>query len=587
MKMILGGVFLFAAALGAGHVQAAACSNGVSGGFACSHIEFVGHLSPAELGGSGERLNDIWGWVDPASNEEYAIVGMYDGTAFVRINADGSLTPLGRLAASDGQANVRKASPAGKQCHDELCGSEESAWRDVKVYSRNGLHYAFIVSEADYHGLQIFDLTQLAAANAPMQWSQTVHYKLVGHAHNIFINEDTARAYVVGHDRPEAGVAGGLHVLDISTPTNPVLLAELNADGYTHDVQCVVYHGPDGNYGGRELCFASNEDTLTVWDVTDVDVNAEAGAEILSRTAYSQSGYTHQGWLSEDHRYFFLNDELDETNTGSRTHLRVFDVSDVDNPQLAAEYFAPTLAIDHNNYVHGRWLYQSNYAAGLRILDVLDPEHPVEAAYFDPQPSDNPDFHGTWSNFAFPSGHVAFTDINGGLYVVKPTLVEGAAEPDLSATMTLDASQVNVDAALNGEFVLTNGAAADAADVLVTLHLPDGAIFSDVNEPANWRCAEVSGGRVVECRGANVAASSEAVFAFAITPSISGSMEAIGMAYANEADAAPGDNLDRATFTAQASGGSGGGDSGGGGGALAWLIALLLLPALRRHAPHG
>src|SRR5690606_3544280 len=124
---------------------------------------------------------------------------------------------------------------------------------------------AFIVSEAEGHGVQIFDLHQLRLldGSAPnTNLPHTVHYDGVGHAHNIFINDDSARAYVVGHNR--GAVAGGLHVLDISTPTNPVFLAEINADGYTHDVQCVLYDGPDADIApGSELCFASNEDTLT------------------------------------------------------------------------------------------------------------------------------------------------------------------------------------------------------------------------------------------------------------------------------------------------------------------------------------
>lgn len=565
----------------------ASCDAGDAAGFACSHIDLVGTLSPAELGGTGEVLNDIWGWVD-ANGEEYALVGMRNGTAFVRITGTGDLVALGRLRASDGQAPVAKTAHAArhhKLCHDELCGDKNSAWRDIKVFG----NHAYVVSEAAAHGLQIFDLTQLRPHTAPMPdhvWRQTAFYDGIGHAHNLFINEDTARAYVVGHD--SQGVAGGLHVLDISTPATPRLLAELSADGYTHDVQCVVYSGPDGDYAGRELCLASNEDTLTIWDVEDVsDVTREDGARIVSRTQYADSGYTHQGWLSPDQRYFYLNDELDEMNSGGRTHLRVFDVSDIDAPELVADYLAPTFAIDHNNYAHGRWLYQSNYAAGLRILDVADPLHPVEAAYFDTQVADTAEFHGSWSNFVFPSGRVAVSDITDGLFIVEPTLVTQTTPPDLSVALVLDEDSAVTGTPVSGEFTLASAAAAAATDVLVTAHLPGGATFGDLTPATGWSCKSLSGGRVAQCRRATLEADSEEAFGFAVQSDVAGDIEMIVMAYANEADAAPADNLSSGVLKVTADAGDGGGagpgagSGGGGGGGGSSSLLLLMLVGLR------
>ncbi|HEX7048055.1 MAG TPA: choice-of-anchor B family protein [Gammaproteobacteria bacterium] len=559
--------------------QAAACENGESGGYACSHIEFIGHLSPAEMDGDGEVLNDIWGWVDPATGEEYALIGMQDGTAFVRINDDGTLEFLGRLAASDGDSGIQKTGASDhvhKRCHDELCGSEDSAWRDIKVFE----NYAYIVSEAPGHGLQIFDLTVLTTVTTPQQFaadegeSYYGYYSGIGHAHNLFINEETARAYIVGHD--SATVAGGLHILDLSDPMNPEFMGEANSDGYTHDVQCVVYNGPDSDVpSNSEICFASNEDTLTIWDVTDA-----ADPRVVSRNEYAGAQYAHQGWLSEDQEYFFLNDELDEQETGTRTHLRVFDVSDLDNPELAADYLAPTLAIDHNNYVHGRWLYQSNYAAGLRILDILDPLHPVEAAYFDPQPTDNADFYGTWSNYLFPSGKVAFSDIDDGLFVVKPVL-SALTAPDLSVALTLSTASVDSGDTASGAFTVSNSTSLDATNLLVTLHLPADQTVLEIVESSGWTCE--AGGRVVECRKDLMAAGSDDAFSFDILTAASGAVEVIVMVYGTEVDAAPADNLDAATLAVKAaSAPPAPGSRGGGGGALAWLLLGVFAVGMRR-----
>ena len=44
------------------------------------------YLDKTEIGGSNSTsLNDIWGWTDPQTNREYAIVGMSNGTSFVEI----------------------------------------------------------------------------------------------------------------------------------------------------------------------------------------------------------------------------------------------------------------------------------------------------------------------------------------------------------------------------------------------------------------------------------------------------------------------------------------------------------------------
>lgn len=576
--MKLGKWFLLALLLTAPAAQAAdECVNGDAGGFACSHIDLLGRLTVAELGGaSNERLNDIWGWTDPVNGEEYAIVGMYDGTAFVRLGADGAPEFLGRLEGSDGKSPVAKSGPVVSRsaCHDECdVGEEASAWRDIKVYG----NHAFIVSEATGFGMQVFDLTRLRNATGVTDWgTEDAHYAGVGHSHNIFINEDSARAYIVGSG-PRSATDGGLHVVDISDPLNPQFLGAVNADGYTHDVQCVMYNGPDTEFSSSdEICFASNEDTVTIWQVND-----PAAPERLARFAYSNAQYVHQGWLSEDQRYFFFNDELDEDRLGTRTHTRVLDVSDLRAPQLVADYLSPSLSIDHNNYVHGRWLFQSNYTSGLRILDILQPEHPVQAAYFDTVPgSDAADFSGNWSNYRFEnSGRVVLSDIHGGLFVVLPKTEAAGTAPDLSVSVTTSTSSATAGTDVQATVSIDNGNASDAGGVLVTVHLPAGGTFSEIQAPSTaWQCSSTPV-RVIECRSATFAAASSAQFELTFSQSSANAAELVAMAYALQADAAPADNLARATvtFTAAAPGPDSGGSSGG--GSLLWLI--MLLPLLR------
>jgi choice-of-anchor B domain-containing protein len=94
-----------------------------------------------------------------------------------------------------------------------------------------------------------------------------------------------------------------------------------------------VYRGPDTRYNGREICFNSNEDTLTIVDVTDKSAPA-----MLARKFYPGKGYTHQGWLTEDHRHFLLDDEKDETKLRVNTRTHIFEVSDLIVPRIVGVY---------------------------------------------------------------------------------------------------------------------------------------------------------------------------------------------------------------------------------------------------------
>ena len=189
----------------------------------------------------------------------------------------------------------------------------------------------------------------------------------------------------------------------------------------------MVYAGPDVEHRGREVCFSSNLDTVTIVDVTD-----KSNPLLLSRTGYDHE-YTHQGWLTEDHRYFLLGDELDEVRNGHGSRTYVWDLSDLDAPFLVGHHTGVTAAIDHNQYVRGNHVFQANYRSGLRILRLgnLDLAEMGEVAYFDTTPeTDSPRFRGAWGVYPFfDSEIVVVSDINRGLFVLKP---------DLNAAANLD-----------------------------------------------------------------------------------------------------------------------------------------------------
>lgn len=161
-----------------------------------------------------------------------------------------------------------------------------------------------------------------------------------------------------------------------------------------------------------------NEDTLTIVDVTN-----KSGPVMISRTGYANHGYTHQGWLTEAHDFFFFGDEADETMQRIPTRTFIVKLQDLQNPTFEVPYSATINAIDHNMYVHNGYIYQANYRGGMRVLrfDRSPTATLREIAYFDIFPDDNNSmFNGAWSVYPFfPSGTILINGIEQGLFVVR------------------------------------------------------------------------------------------------------------------------------------------------------------------------
>ena len=377
------------------------CENGRAAQYACDRVDLVSKLEMHQFDAQS-LVSDLWGWTDPVTGTEWALVGHSSGTAFVGLQDPTKPLHAGVLPMTD--------------------GATSSVWRDIKVYR----DHAFIVADgAGPHGMQIFDLTQLRQLSSPpMTFSATAHYDNVASVHNIVINEETGFAYAVGSNSGGDNCGGGLHMIDIRNPTSPEFVGcfsdsstGFNQTGYTHDAMCVVYDGPDTEHHGREVCFGANETALSIADVTDKDAPVAIAA-----ARYPDSGYTHQVWLDAAQEYLYMNDELDEFGSFTQTRTLVWDVKDLDDPIIATEFLGSTAASDHNLYVHGDLLYQSNYRAGLRILNIADRENPTEVAYFDVEPNggDVPGFDGSWSNYPFfKSGVIAVTSMEGGVFFLR------------------------------------------------------------------------------------------------------------------------------------------------------------------------
>lgn len=376
------------------------CINGYAGIYPCSGFGLQSQIPFTSM--DATNSSDSWGWVDPLDNKEYAIIGLDNGTGFIDISDPVNPVYLGKLPSATGTALAR----------------------DIKTYN----NFAFVVSDGNgAHGMQVFDLTRLrSVVNPPVTFTMDAHYTDFENAHNLAINEDTGYAYALRTNT----YGGGIHFIDIQDPMNPVAAGGFSGV-YTHDAQIVNYNGPDSDYTGREILFSFNGYDQDVWIV---DITDKANPQAITNFTFTSSEHSHQGWLTEDHKFMIMGDEADELNFGFNTRTIIFDLTDLDNPIQSFEHTGSTTATDHNGYTMGDNYYLANYAAGLRVFDISDIENGtmVETGHFDVYPTNNAaGFNGAWTAYPyFPSGNIlvsalTYTDPNytGGFFLLKDGLL--------------------------------------------------------------------------------------------------------------------------------------------------------------------
>ncbi|WP_299246924.1 choice-of-anchor B family protein [uncultured Aquimarina sp.] len=418
-------IILFSSILSAFILQSqTTCENGMAGSFPCDNYDLMSEVSLATMNASAG--NDSWGWTDSTTGNEYALIGLNNGTAFIDISNPTNPLYLGKLPTA----------------------TTNSSWRDVKVYQ----NHAFIVSEASNHGMQVFDLTRLRnVTNPPETFTADERYTEFGNAHNIVINEDSGFAYAVG----TTTFGGGPHFIDIRNPKNPVAAGGFissGGDAYSHDAQVVTYNGPDTDYTGREILIGSNQIEIVIADITD-----KSNPITISTISYSNVGYTHQGWFTEDQRYFLLGDETDESGVGFNTRTIIFDFEDLDTPSFHMDYNGPTPAIDHNGYVKGNLFFLANYRSGLRVIDIsgIANKNVSEVGFFDTFPSSNSaSFSGAWNVYPyFDSGNIVISDIQRGFLLVRESntlsVDDFAKKTDFAMYPNPSNSFVTIDAGKN------------------------------------------------------------------------------------------------------------------------------------------
>lgn len=455
---------------------AAPCVGNVSGGFPCTSVSLLSHLAFDTLRPVSTRANDIWGFNDLNTGREYAFIGIENGVAILDI--------------TDPTAPEQVGAPTGSS----------TTWRDIEIYQRfdasaqRWRSYAYITADAVQDPLILLDLSGLP--NTVERVNFTSDHRS---AHTDYIlNSDYTYGISQTGETPVLAIAGsnlvaGNHRLySLSDPRAPALLS-VSSSGYAHDLsafpikdarkntQCV-------NAAARPQCQVLtdfNENTVDVWDVSD-----PTSRQLLASHQYANARFVHSGWWTDDGRYLYVNDELDERDLGLNTTIRVFDMANLRAPVQVGSWVGTTRAIDHNTYVKGNRLYFSNYSEGLTILDITNPVAPVRVGQFDTFPATSETgFVGAWGVYPFfASGTVAISDINSGLYLVKnetlatPNGALSVASAKVSGTegqplaINVNRSAGTGAVSVRLDVLYATATAADAALASTTLNWADGDV---------------------------------------------------------------------------------------------------------------
>ena len=328
------------------------------------NLELIGSYEWPTTEGS-----DIWGWVDPSNESEYALVGLNNGFACVDVSDPAN--PIQKFFISD----------------------IISTWRDVKTWG----NYAYVTTEADA-GLLIVDLSDMTGAT---YWHVSVFTNPSNGssveftaAHNLFIDENGI-CYIFGASSASGGnPSGGAIFLDVAANAiAPAYLGEWD-DQYIHDG---MVRG-DTMYAG---CIYAGE--LFIVDVSNKNNPSTLG------TTSTPNAFTHNAWVSNNGDFVFTTDET------SDAYLAAYDITNCSNIQEVDRIQSNpgSLSIPHNTHVDGNFLITSYYRDGTTVHDITYPNNMIQVAYYDSYSGSGNGFDGCWGTYPFlPSGNIISSEIN-------------------------------------------------------------------------------------------------------------------------------------------------------------------------------
>lgn len=324
--------------------------------------------------------NDVWAFVG-TDGHEYVIQGLTTGTAWWDI--DDPVNPV-----------LVKYIPG-----------PFSTWRDMAVQG----NHAYVGTEGG-GGIQVVDISDPTDPVIVNTYTATVD-----NVHNLKTHPTRPLLCVVGGFGGTM-VNGGMNILDLSDPVNPVEVGVWD-NQYIHDISF------EGNI--VHACLI-NSDRYRMIDITDSTNPVNFGAGWLDPT-----GSVHASWPVGDGVHTMI---AEETGGG---HVKCVNRSNPNAISLVSSFNPNPAASVHNVHVQGTQCWASWYAYGTRILDVSNPASLTELGYWDTYPDSNAGGvgPGNWGVYPhLPSGVVAANDGKYGLFLLKYQPDAGRLEGTVSSS---------------------------------------------------------------------------------------------------------------------------------------------------------
>jgi choice-of-anchor B domain-containing protein len=306
--------------------------------------------------------SDCWGYTAP-NGDEYALLGTTTGLSVVNLVDPENPYETGFFSGAT------------------------STWRDIKTYG----DVAYVVNESS-GGLMIVDLSD------PENPAQLPTYNGFSTAHNLYIDEPTARAFIAGSNLS----AGGCRILSLASPASPTEIGSWEGE-YFHDIMV-----QDNRLYGSAIYNAR----LRILDVTNV-----GSITILGTISGYPNAFTHNAWPTADGNYVMTSDET------SGSSCRLWDISNLPTATQTDLYQPNAVTIPHNTHIDGDLAIISYYTLGVRIVDISNPFDIQEVGFYDTWPANNAgSFDGCWGAFPFfgTNEHlIVASDLSTGLYVLE------------------------------------------------------------------------------------------------------------------------------------------------------------------------
>ena len=323
----------------------------------------LAHQVEIENASNNYGVSDVWGYTDEAGFE-YAIIGYELGTHIYKITDSDVILISDIIGPSTGDYYYH---------------------RDYKTLG----DYLYIVNEmyGGDIGMQVVDLSPLPE-NSPIQLDT---YNEMSQSHNLWIDTDSELAFI------EHQNGDNIHIANLSNPANPQYTGTFGNQGLNcHDI-----------YTRNNIAYVSEgwSYQFAIYDVSDLN-NINLLATIPSE------GYAHNAWLNDSGTHLITTEETDEKT------IKIWDITNLNNIELVGEYLGEN-ELAHNVHVLNDMLYISHYTTGLKIVDIFNPERPIEVAAFDTYPLNNDGgYYGCWGAYPFTANNYIYaSDMQNGLYI--------------------------------------------------------------------------------------------------------------------------------------------------------------------------